>query len=245
MSHPEEHEGETGSSEDGLSRVLEVMQANQRNSEPVVSALDRWQTQTGITLDREVSEFGYPIVDLRDQAPLVAMDVLREVQGSMDVVFHGMHNNDFRRSAGMPDVAIHDALDPRHSHQPEDRKAVYATKLLDGGITHAVLEHRLSDQDPQTGETYALSMNRTSEGKTIEVSSKIAADLEAGENRFTDGLLYVLPAAAFSDTPNSDHEVFAQEKVVPLAVVRVGRGLGPLVVNTDTYSVRTGNAYSD
>lgn len=229
--------------QESVTPSLEVIQTNKQNSEPINAAIDQWQSQTGITLEREVTEFGYPLVDLRDQAPLVALDVLRELNGTNDVVFHGMHDNDFRRQAGMPDVTTHNALDPSYSHQPEDQKAVYATKYLEGGLAHAVLEHRPSDQDPQTGETYAISMNRTPEGKTLEISPKIATDLEQGVDRFTDGLLYVLPASAFTDTPNSDHEVVAREKVVPLAVFQVGRNLGPVVVNPTTYSVRQGNEY--
>lgn len=224
---------------------LEVIRDAKQNAEWIDANLDVWQQETGITLDREVSEFGYPVIDLRDQAPIVAMDVLRQVGGSADVVYHGMHNNEFRRGAGMPDVTTLDALDPEFSHQPEGRKAVYATKLLEGGLAHAVLEHRPSDQDPETGETYAISMNRTPDGKILELSPQIASDLEAGVDRFTDGLLYILPASAFTDTPNSDHEVFAQDKVAPLAVVRVGASLGPVIVTPNSYSVRHGNEYQD
>lgn len=235
---------EMSSSENAIP-ALEAIQKAQRDSQPIDTALNSWQKQTGIGLDREVSEYGYPIVDLLDQAPLVALDVLREIGASANVVYHGVHNNEFRRGAGMPEVAAWDALDPSLSHQPDKEPSVYASRLLEGGLAHAVLEHKFSDQDPESGETYAISMNRSPGGKILEVSAQIAGGLERGEDRFTDGLLYILPADAFSDTPNSDQEVYARDKVVPLAVVRVGRNLGPTIVNPSTYAVREGNEYRD
>lgn len=196
-----------------------------------------WQTESGKELKVEISEFGYPVVDLSQEQPKDAMDFLRFIASQQEVVFHGMHDNEFRRQAGMPDVAPWKSLDPALSHQPKGRKAVYATKSLEGGIAHATIEHKASDI--RDGETYSLKMNSVG-SKIIEVSPQLHERIQQGGEVFTDGLLYVLPAETFHDTNNSNHEVNTQQQVKPLLVVKIGISLGRSVITPESTEVRGG-----
>lgn len=197
--------------------------------------IQEWQTESGKELKVEMSEFGYPIVDLSQTLPEDAMSFLRFIEQKQEVVYHGMHNNEFRRQAGMADVVPWMSLDPALSHQPEGRKAVYATKSLEGGIAHATIEHK--PEDIHDGETYALKMN-PKDGKLIEVSPQLQERIQQGGEVFTDGLLYVLPAESFQDSKNSSQEVNSSQKTKPLMVVRVGKTIGRAVITSDIIETR-------
>ncbi|MDQ5943637.1 MAG: hypothetical protein QG675_405 [Patescibacteria group bacterium] len=204
---------------------------------PVESQIQQWQTESGKELKVEMSEFGYPIIDLSQTPPEDAMDFLRFIASQQEVVYPGMHDNEFRRQAGMPDVAPWETLDPSLSHQPEGRKAVYATKSLEGGIAHAAIEHKTSDIND--GETYSLKMNSIG-SRIVEVSPQLHERIQEGGEVFTEGLLYVLPAEPFHDTKDSNHEVKTQKKVRPVLVVKIGGSLGRSVITPESTEVRGG-----
>jgi hypothetical protein len=199
--------------------------------------LTAWQTESGKTLNIEQSEHGYPVVDLRGEDPDQVLAILERVDARVGPTYHGMHNNDFRRAAGLSEVEPWAALDPALSHQPEGRKAVYSTESLAGAIVHATLEHKIEDRNPVSGETYSLMPNPDG-GRFVEVSPQLAEALNRGEERFTGGLLYLLPRDSFQRSAGTSHEMASQERVRPLAVVRIGKELGVRLVNRNTISVR-------
>jgi hypothetical protein len=189
-----------------------------------------WQSEHHVAFGVEIGEHGYPVVDLRTLEANMALGFLTTLDAVVCPAYHGMHNSTLRRETGLPEVGIWGCLDPQFSHQPPERKAVYATTSLKGGLVHALLEARPEDIHPVSGETYSLQLLPEPGGSFVEVSPPLAAALRNGEQRFTDGLLYVLPADRFSPHPASSHEVISKEKVTPLAVIRVGKTLGAEII---------------
>ncbi|MEI7818520.1 MAG: hypothetical protein WCI47_00170 [bacterium] len=211
---------------------------NEARSKSIVDALQDWQKErTDNPIDIETSEFGYPVIDLESLSPNDALALLRQLDPTRSFVYHGMHNNELRRNAGMPDVQAFENLDPAHSHQTgEGRQLVYATSKLEGGLTHAILEHREADLNGD--ETFALKPNKGEEGQTIELSPSLEVAMANEALPFTNGLLYILPSESFTKNLNSDHEVTADTKVVPIAVIKIAANMGPLMVNQKTVETR-------
>jgi hypothetical protein len=189
----------------------------------VNKAIQLWQGEQGYALVVDESYFRYSVVDLLDVAPSRALAFLLAIDAEFHPAYHGMHNNEFRKASGMPDVTIWENLDPTESHQSPERKAVYATTNLIGGLVHATLEHKKVDANPVSGETYSLRPMPGEDGTDsfIEVSPHLDKALRAGDERFTDGILYILPPEQFVPNPHSSHEVTAMAKVSPFLVVRV------------------------
>lgn len=216
-----------------LQSDLREIAERQSQSGELLGRVEAWQEATGQKVDVEIGEHGYPILDLTSGDAEQNLAMLRAMDPDGQYVYHGMQNNEFRRDAGMPDVAAWESLDPKLSHQEEGRKRVYATTRLDGGLTHALIEHRFRDANLNGGQTYALKPFRSEDGRTVEFSPALAQAMGRGEVPFVDGLLYILPAGDFKLNPESDHEVVADHAVQPIAVVRVGADIGPLVVQPD------------
>lgn len=223
-----------------LRKTAELNQAR----EVVSRAVDSLDPALRVQLGTERGPSDYPVLNAQSLQPEVAMQLLRQLASTGDYVYHGMHNNEFRRQAGMPDVELYDALDPSASHQDGPRKAVYATTSLEGGLTHALVEHRPEDVGEVSQQTYALKPSRSADGRTVEVSPQLAAAIERGEAPFTDGLLYILPKSQFQREVGSDgllasdHEMVTRERVEPVAVVHVGAALGTQVVRPESVEVR-------
>ncbi len=216
-----------------LQEQLQDMTDRQSRYQKFLQQVEDWERISGQHIEAQTSEHGYPVLDLTGGDPATNLMLLRILDRSEEYVYHGMQNNEFRRAAGMPEVDTWESLDPSLSHQAEGRKRVYATRRLDGGLTHALIEHRFRDANPNGGQTYALKPLRSEDGRTVEFSPALADAMGRGEVPFVDGLLYILPSSEFEANPDTDHEVVANHQVYPVAVVRVGKEFGPLVVQPD------------
>lgn len=194
------------------------------------------------SLEVKMSEHGYPLVDLTSQTPDDAMAFLSALDETIHPYYHGMQNNEFRREAGMPDVRDWAFLDPSLSHQePAERKQIYATRVLKYALVYATIEHKKVDASPTSGHTFSVRPSPGEDGTPsfIEVTPHLDAALRNGEQRFTDGLLYILPTQGFKQSPTSNHMVVSKDRVVPLAVVKVGAKLAePLALPPENRWIR-------
>lgn len=207
----------------------------------MVDFVEDWASQHD-SVDVQTSEHGYPIIDLTHQNPEQAMAFLTALDKAIHPYYHGMHNNEFRRKAGMPEVRDWAFLDPSLSHQePAERKSVYATRVLKYALVYATMEHKKEDASLASGQTFSVRPSPGEDGTPsfIEVSPHLDAALRNGEKRFTDGLLYILPTQGFEPSPTSNHMVVSKDRVVPLGVVKVGAELGePIILPPENRWIR-------